>query len=46
MGYKSVYSVAIKRFKDSDEDQSVYRNIQREIQMLKSFKGEYVVELK
>ena len=31
--------VAIKRFKDSDEDHTVYRNIQREIQMLKSFKS-------
>ena len=38
--------VAIKRFKDTDEDQGVYKNIQREIQMLKTFKSDYVVDLK
>ena len=38
--------MAIKEFKDSDEDEIARKGIQREIRMLKMLKGEYVVNLK
>lgn len=38
--------VAIKKFKESDEDPAVRSTIQREIRMLKALRSEFVVDLK
>jgi cyclin-dependent kinase-like len=38
--------VAIKKFKDSDEDELIRKNAQREIKMLRMLKNENVVDLK
>lgn len=38
--------VAIKKFKDTDEDETVRKNIQREVKMLKSLKQENIVDLR
>lgn len=37
---------AIKKFKDTDDDEHVRKNIQREVKMLKLLKQEYIVDLK
>lgn len=38
--------MAIKEFKEGDEDEFSRRTIQREIKMLKMLKGDYVVGIK
>jgi cyclin-dependent kinase-like len=38
--------VAIKEFKETDEDELSRKTIQREIKMLKMLKSEYVVGIK
>ena len=38
--------MAIKKFKDTDDDEHVRKNIQREVKMLKMLKQENIVDLK
>lgn len=38
--------MAIKEFKEGDDDEILRKNIQREIRMLKMLKGEYIVNIK
>ena len=38
--------MAIKEFKEGDDDEISRKSIQREIKMLKMLKGDYVVEIK
>ena len=38
--------VAIKQFKEGDDDEISRKSIQREIKMLKMLKGDFVVEIK
>lgn len=42
----TIHTVAIKKFKEADEDSTVHRGIQREIRMLKLLRSEYVIDLK
>lgn len=39
-------TLAIKKFKDTEDDEVILKNTQREIKMLKLLKYEYVVDLK
>lgn len=39
-------AVAIKKFKETDEDPAVRAPIQREIRMLKALRSEFVVDIK
>ena len=38
--------MAIKKFKDTEEDEMVRKNIQREVKMLRTLKHKNIVELK
>lgn len=40
------FSVAIKKFKDTEDDEIVRKNTQREVKMLRILKHENIVELK
>jgi serine/threonine protein kinase len=40
------YSVAIKKFKDSDEDETVKKTILREVKMLRLLKHPNIIDLK
>ena len=42
----TINKVAIKKFKDSDDDEIIRKNAQREIKALKFLKHENIVELK
>ena len=44
--FLKIFKVAIKKFKDTDDDEIVRKNIQREIKMLKLLKQENIVNLK
>jgi cyclin-dependent kinase-like len=39
-------AVAMKKFKEGDEDELVRKSIQREIKMLRMLRGPYVIDLK
>lgn len=43
---KKIYIVAIKKFKDTEDDEIVKKNTQREVRMLRMLKHENIVELK
>ena len=38
--------MAIKKFKDTDEDEIIHKNTQREVKMLRFLKNPHIVELK
>ena len=38
--------VAIKKFKDTDDDEIIHKNTQREVKMLRFLKNPHIVELK
>jgi cyclin-dependent kinase-like len=40
------FKVAIKKFKETEDDEYVRKNIQREIKMLRMLKYKHIVELK
>ena len=40
-----MFKVAIKKFKETEEDETVRKNIQREVKMLKTLKHQNVVDL-